>query len=413
MRLHVAALPFPTGQGTQAVLRRMLEADAEAGQHAHLLTYGAGERLVDPPFQLHRVPDFPRLPSHRSGPSVRKLALDARMLSTLRKRVAQLRPEVLVAHHVEAAAICLSATSLPVVFFAHTDLAGELPSYTHRALAPSLRLLGQGIDRLLVARAHAVATISPGLTTRLLARHGEATRQALFVPPPWPVASSDRTAPHPDWEAKAKARAGLGLDKSGQGTAWLLYAGNLDAYQGWPDLVASLGVLRAQGLPVNLLVATQSDTGPVWKLARRAGLSGRIRTVPLRNETTRRLAHAAADLAVVPRAVPGGLPIKLLDALARGIPTVASPKATAGLSLADTCQIAHGQDAQALARAISEVLSKPELRRRLAEAGPRYIRKAHHRDAYLHAMRQVTERARRAHRQATQSSGVPDDAPDD
>jgi hypothetical protein len=37
--LHVAALPFPSPQGTQAAIASMLEALASAGRDVHLLCY--------------------------------------------------------------------------------------------------------------------------------------------------------------------------------------------------------------------------------------------------------------------------------------------------------------------------------------------------------------------------------------
>jgi hypothetical protein len=58
--------------------------------------------------------------------------------------------------------------------------------------------------------------------------------------------------------------------------------------------------------------------------------------LPLCTEGDRRQAHAAADVALVPRAAAGGLPIKLLDALARRVPVLASAEACAGLSLPES-----------------------------------------------------------------------------
>ena len=72
MILHVACLPFPSYQGTQAALAAMLEASATNGQ-THLLAYAAAGYELDAPYEVHRIPDFPKVRSLRSGPSWGKI----------------------------------------------------------------------------------------------------------------------------------------------------------------------------------------------------------------------------------------------------------------------------------------------------------------------------------------------------
>ena len=79
---------------------------------------------------------------------------------------------------------------------------------------------------------------------------------------------------------------------------------------------------------------------------------------PLFDEGDRRRAYEQCDLVVVPRKVPGGLPIKLLDALGRDLPVVAQNRALCGLrpsgvvSVPDDCP-------QALRNAIKHALFNP------------------------------------------------------
>lgn len=62
-------------------------------------------------------------------------------------------------------------------------------------------------------------------------------------------------------------------------------------------------------------------------------------------------AYASASCAVVPLLVGGGTPLKLIEALAHGLPVIATPRAAAGLALTDgvDCVIADGADAYAAA----------------------------------------------------------------
>jgi glycosyltransferase involved in cell wall biosynthesis len=73
---------------------------------------------------------------------------------------------------------------------------------------------------------------------------------------------------------------------------------------------------------------------------------------PLASEHDRAVAHAAADVALVPRLASGGLPIKLLEALARDVPVVANRRALAGLPLtprADLLAVVPDDSLEALA----------------------------------------------------------------
>ena len=79
-----------------------------------------------------------------------------------------------------------------------------------------------------------------------------------------------------------------------------------------------------------------------------------------------RAAYATASCAVVPLRVGGGTPLKLIEALAYGLPVLATPRAVAGLDVRDGehCRIAQGADA--FAAALVEMLrdGAPELARR-------------------------------------------------
>jgi glycosyltransferase involved in cell wall biosynthesis len=362
--LHVAAMPFPNHQGTQAALCAMVAALARAGRPTALLTYAHGASGEAPPFPVLRSREPLRYASLRSGPSAHKLLADAALGVALLRARRRLSPSLIVAHHVEAAALAMAAARA-TLFFAHTDLEAELPSYAPAAWAPLLAPLGRALDLGLLRRAGAVAAISPLLAERMRALLGAGAGKVHCVPPPWPV-------PAPiDPGERARARRELGA--TGR---VLLYAGNLDGYQGWEPIVHALAEMPRHAL----LVATQSDAAPLWREARRAGVASRVHVRALDGEAARRSVHAAADVAIVPRRAPGGLPIKLIDALARGVPCVVADNATAGLPLAGVVHNAGAADAGAIARAVGELLGACELRAELSRRGPRYVAR-HHGDA--------------------------------
>jgi glycosyltransferase involved in cell wall biosynthesis len=356
--LHVAALPFPSSQGTQALLHCMLSALASAGHDTHLLCYahGADTQPRQPGYIVHRLPLSLGLRSLRSGPSVRKLALDALLMVQLRRLAAALAPTLVVAHHVEAALACHLAR-VPFVFIAHTSMHGELPSYFGPALQDMLAVGGGALEAVLCARARAVRTVSPLLTALFRARGLPASTLPLPWCVPQPITPNER----------AHARAALDIASDER---VLLYAGNLDRYQGLELIADGVRALRGRER-WRLLVATESDPATCPAL-RRADLP--VRFARLAHEADRRLVHAAADVVAVPRKSPGGLPIKLLDALARGARVVATQRACAGLDLRGICRVVPDDDPEAFAAASRARAEEPTLSCEVARA---YVREAH------------------------------------
>ena len=393
--MHVAALPFPSSQGTQAALRTMLDACASvAGADVHLLVYPGGARaLEDTRFTLHRVPrawsvrDGPR--ALRSGPSVGKVVLDVGLAREVRRLVERLQPDVVVAHHVEACAAALLARAAPLVFVAHTELGPELPAYLPTAFArfftPALTRAGAELDALLVRRADGVAAVCPALAARLTTSTG---REVHTLALPWPVPPSIGA------EERADARAQLGFAESDQ---VVVYAGNFDRYQGLPLALAALGTAAPRVPRLRLLVASDSPSGELEPLLRAAGIAGCAVFAPLAGdspELSRRRVHAAADVALIPRAIEGGVSVKLLDALARGVPVVAQRRALGGLSLAGAASVCTDDDAEALAVALAAVLAAPQAARAAAERGRAHVTRAHSESEFLHTLAEVTEAAR-------------------
>jgi glycosyltransferase involved in cell wall biosynthesis len=304
--------------------------------------------------------------SLRSGPSLPKLALDVVLARALRKLQSRGRFDWVVAHHVEAAAACLLAGVPRFAFVAHTSLREELPFYFPAHFARSLRRAGESLDRFLCRRAARAFAVAPALACALSAQSGTSVHSLRL---PWPVPPAVK----PD--ERAQARRELGFRP---GDELVLYAGNLDPYQGLAVLAESLTLLSRQRPRLKLLLATQATPAALVScpLARWVA-----RCVTLASEADRRRAHAAADLVVVPRGSFAGLPVKLLDALARGVPVVAAHKAAGGLLLEGVCTLVDGDDPRALAAAIASELTAPD-RGRTARARA-YVARAHGKVSFL------------------------------
>jgi glycosyltransferase involved in cell wall biosynthesis len=370
MNLHVACLPFPSHQGTQAAIDAMLRAAAATREPSHLLTYAHGAHPLDAPYEVHRIPDLPRVRSLRSGPSLGKIALDLRCIAATRALVRRLRPSAIVAHHVEAAAACLAARVGPVYYVAHTSLGLELPVYFPRLTSRGVAAIASMVERKICTRATGVAAIAPSLARLLV-------NEAHYLPVPW-RAPADTGRP-----SKRAARHALRLPED---APIGLYAGNLDRYQGWEHLFEATARLRCIRRGARLLVATESATAPARRLANRLGIDSAVDFRNLGSERARALAHAACDVAWVPRRTEGGLPIKMLDAFARGVPVIAMERATAGLPVRSVCRVVENDSPEALAAATAELLATPVEASALCRLASQYLATHHSDAAHVRAM---------------------------
>jgi glycosyltransferase involved in cell wall biosynthesis len=370
MILHVACLPFPSYQGTQAAIAAMLQASADTGSPTHLLTYAQGAYELAAAYDIHRVPDFPRVRSLRSGPSWGKVALDARCIVETRRLARRLRPKAIVAHHVEAALAALAAQVAPVYYVAHTSLTRELPVYFPLVPASLVAQIARRVERLVCARAAGVAAVAPSLATLL----GEGTR---YLPVPWTLPTSPRPT-------RDEASSALGLPANAH---VCLYAGNLDRYQGWESLIEALAILRHTDPAARLLVATESDPAPTRRHAERLRVAEFVHFCRIDGEQARRLAHAASDLTWVPRRTEGGLPIKMLDAFARNLPVVAMERATAALPVEDACIVIPNDDSDALAAAARRLIEDRRAAMTIAQDARRYLLTQHSAESFAAAMR--------------------------
>jgi glycosyltransferase involved in cell wall biosynthesis len=350
----------------------MLEASARTGRPTAVLTYAQGAYPLDAPYEVYRIPDFPKVRSLRSGPSWGKIALDARCIAETRRLARHLQPEAIVAHHIEAAIAALAAQVAPVYYVAHTCLARELPVYFPSLPAGLVGRIAQRVEEDVCARAAGVAAVAPSLAQLLV-------RGARYLPVPW-------TPPDARRPTRDEARAALGLSAD---ATICLYAGNLDRYQGWESLIEALLVLRRSDSAAGLLVATESDRAPALHLAHRVGVADSLHFCRINGERARQLAHAASDLTWVPRRTEGGLPIKMLDAFARELPVVAMERATAGLPVKGACIEVPDDDPVRLATAARRLIDDDRVAAAVVQDARRYLATHHSPDAYDAAMREL------------------------
>jgi glycosyltransferase involved in cell wall biosynthesis len=308
-----------------------------------LFCYGIGSGPEPPGLPLVRIPRALTPRRVRAGPSPGKPLADAALALGLVRAQRARRFDLALAHNAEAglAALCArAATGLPVIYVAHTLLGLELSSYAPAARRPALDRLGRWLDRMLAARADGVLALSPEAAKLL----GREARGPLVVIPP-----GCDPAPEPAPAEVGRTCARFGLEPG----RFALYAGNLDAYQELGDLAEAARRLA----PLPVVVATQQGEGvapPGLRVLRELSF-----------EEERALGFGAA-VAVLPRRIPGGFPIKLLNYMEAGRAIVAHAGVAGALEHdREAWLLPPGATAAELADAIGALASDPAHAERL------------------------------------------------
>ena len=384
--LLVGAFRYPWPQGTQAYFGEQASALRAAGCDISLLSYGAASRpqppgtLAPPPWLMPR--------SARSGPRPAKLVADVALAMTLRQTVASRsradRYDAILTHHVEAtwaAALALPRRRPPIVYCAHTLLEEELATYSkslqskelstppteiwpamtqarHASFARVLSTLGSWGDA--AAARHSAAWIALTHASSCVMKAASDQPGCVIRPPVADPLETLRCDP-------LLTKLGLERDR------FLVYAGNLDAYQELDLLLAACRSLPPAALPV--VIATHDDR--MRELARRAPNGVRCVESEDAGEVSELL--RAARGSIITRRVLGGFPIKLANSLACATPPIAFLDREWGLRDGVDALIADERNpVRSLAAAMTRLMTDDDLARRLA-AGARALYEKQHR----------------------------------
>lgn len=173
--------------------------------------------------------------------------------------------------------------------------------------------------------------------------------------------------PAPDPVARRELRARLGLRDS------TLVLGNIafDApFKGVDILVEAVESLVSAGHDVALVqIGVDPDASALAKSARASGIADRVRWIGIIDRGAEML--NAADIYVQPSRFGEGLPLAILEAMAIGLPVIATRVAGNPEAVMDgeTGVLVDPGDAAGIASAVTTALADPGVRRRLGAAG--------------------------------------------
>ncbi len=357
MRLAVlGAFPFPLPQGSQIFASDQAEALVRAGVEVTFICYGNGEGEEPEGVDIVRIDASLSPRSQRSGPNAGKPVADVALALAFVRQHRERSFDAVLAHNGEAAVAALAVrriTRVPVVYVAHTLLGLELSSYGAVRWSRSLDRLGRGLDRWIARRTDAVIALSDATATHL---RGFSRGPVEWLPP-----GLDPEPPAAQATVLRRCQA-WGLEPG----RYMIYTGNLDAYQDVQDLEGA--ALRMRNTP--LVVVTHASGG--------LDAAPYLRVAYTRSSDVVRSLVFGAAAGVVPRRTVGGFPIKLLNYLEPGIPIVARDALAIGLVHDESAWLLDSSAGpNELGDALAHLIADPDRARRIGAAGRAHLERRH------------------------------------
>ncbi|HZQ72197.1 MAG TPA: glycosyltransferase [Burkholderiales bacterium] len=158
----------------------------------------------------------------------------------------------------------------------------------------------------------------------------------------------------------------------------VLFLGRLEAAKGVFDLLEALAALRSCVPELRLVCAGEGDQGALARYAERLGIAEAVKLTGRVGPSGKRALFESAAAFAAP-CYEAGLPLALLEAMAAGVPAVASPVGGIPEALNDGVSgflVAPG-DTATLARQLKRVLLDRELAARVAAAARASVRRRH------------------------------------
>lgn len=295
--LFVGPFPWPSHQGSQVYLAGQARALARRGHEVSVAVYGAGVGGELPGVRLVRARHVPLTRFTTGGMHWSRPLADLSLARTVRQFCKRHEVDVLHTHNVEGPLVArLAATNVPIVYDLHTRMEAELATHLRPPLDRFGPTVGRRLDRWATDSADVGCAISNEAHTFL-------RNAGLPTVTVGPGIDTDELVARPD------ARERFDLPKR-----FVVYTGNLDRYQDVPLL---LDAMRTVDVPLVVVTGSPDPLPDDVHVIRSRAFQDALDVL------------SAATIAVIPRRQCTGFPIKLLNQLGMGCPTVmVDPKAT-------------------------------------------------------------------------------------
>lgn len=368
----LAPHPFYQARGTPIDVELFARALAERpGTTVDLLTYGEGEDRPIPGVTHYRAPDWSLVRGIRPGFSVRKLLADALLFGRAIQLVRRHRYDVVHAGEeaVFIAMVLERMVGLPFVY----DLDSSLPQQLveSRPILAPVRGALERLEDLALHHCLAAAPVCDALA-EICIRGGAGTVVTLY----------DVSLLEPSNDGPARVgplRAQFGADR-----LLLLYAGNLEPYQGVDLLLAAFSQAATEVDHLDLVVVggRDDDVARYREVAAGLGISERSHFLGPRPFEQLGGLLADADIVTAPRIRGINTPMKIFPYLHSGRPVLVTRLPMHTQILTPETAFLADPTPEGFARAIVTLATDAELRERLGRAGRAFVERNHTYEAH-------------------------------
>jgi len=363
--LVLAPHPYYIDRGTPIDLDLLLRVlCSRPDTRVDLVVYPDGEAREYPGLRIHRVPSTPLTRGTRPGFSARKLICDAFLLAAALRLAARHRYDVV--HAGEEAVFVARALQwlfgIPYVYDLDSSIASQLVESRPflRPLAPLFRRL----EARAIRGALATAPVCNALAD--LCRERGARKVVTL--------HDISQLENPD-----ASPSGRLARETGRARRFLLYAGNLEPYQGIDLLVEAFAIAarRTEALDLAVIGGDPEDIERYRRRCAALGVGDRVHFLGPRPVSLLGEYLADAEILVAPRIRGVNTPMKIFPYLHSGRPVLLTELPTHTQVVDGSVAMLAAPEPVAFAEAIVRLAEDEELRRRLGRAGRAFVEAEH------------------------------------
>lgn len=337
----------------------------DMGHNVTIVTYPIGqENIRVRRAKVRRTGPFQPETNAKVGPSADKFVLDFKLLKLLCRVIREERVDIIHAHNYEGALVGIMAkwiTGRPLLYNAVNLMSDELAGYKFIRPAFLADWLARALDWFIPIFPDHITAVSPELRDWFV-EHGVPASKVDMVP----AGIEPDMFDHPNPE---KFRAQLPLN----GRPVVMYTGVLNAFQRVDYLLRAFAVAQRERPDALLLMVSplvsENHEREYKQLAEELGISDSIIWVAPHALGDLPSYLALADVTVVPRPECPGHPVKLLNYMLAGKPTVTFAGSAKGVRHLRDAFIVSNHDFEALGRGISTLLNDKALAAELGANG--------------------------------------------
>jgi glycosyltransferase involved in cell wall biosynthesis len=358
--LMLAPEPFFQPRGTPISIYFRIKALADLGHKTKLVTYPLGEDVEFKNFSIMRIPNLFGFHKIKIGPSFAKIPLDAVLFAMAVRELMTCRYDVIFSHE-EASwigALLGRLFRIRHIYDMHSSLPQQLENFDFsRSLL--LKKIFLGLEKLVLENSQSVIVICRDLL-EYVQKEGFGAKAVLLENF---IGFNDVEEPPIPEGLISQKKKGIAAG----GEKIVLYAGNIESYQGIPLLIEAFALVKSRAVLL-IVGGSKPEHDELRRKARGLAIEDKIIFIEKVPPAQVPMYISLSDVLVSPRVSGTNTPLKIYSFLKSGKPLVATRLWTHTQILDEKTAILAEPEPQALANGLSFALESDEAQKRARAA---------------------------------------------